>query len=941
MSNLFDSLYDALVKFAASSVRPTIHLIEEKYDQLFPVFSSMYEGEDVVKEKVIRKVLEAVNTDGGIITSLSDQREHEQWLSNERASIQWNYWERYKQYLIKQEKFPLRVVDSIDDATDTILGLMESPRRKGKWDRRGMVVGNIQSGKTSNYIGLISKAVDAGYKVIIVLAGLNNDLRSQTQTRIDKGFLGRDTSKSKNHNQGSSIFGAGLIPGFKVPPVNTVTSSASNGDYKNSVHSSVHIEPGGDPVIAVVKKNVTPLKNLLDWFTHVNASGKIANIPLLLIDDEADNASIDTKAGKKIGIDESDWKEQDPTAINGYIRRILNCFTQSAYVGYTATPFANIFIYPNEGNEHNDDFGEDLYPRSFIVNLHAPSNYIGPEKVFGLDEDKASNTEKTKPLPLIRPIADYNLFFPEKHKSSLKVKGIPDSMKEAICAFILSCAIRDARGQGTSHKSMLIHVTRFVEVQKQIVDILNPLMKNIVNELKMKTGPQYEQLIGVMKKLWNEDFLPTTKEVQKSIDDSGITTLGWDDIEPLLYPNASKIELKAVNGKAADGGLKYDEYAKTGLSVIAVGGDKLSRGLTLEGLTVSYYTRTSKMYDTLLQMGRWFGFRNGYADVCRLYTSRVLAKWYRHIALVNKEFRQELDDMAAKNATPENYGLRVRTHPDGMIITALNKMRNSETRKVTFADHLIQTTRFFKDNHIVNGANIKALGIWISSLGNPTKVKKIAPGSYMWKHIKSEKITDFLEEIKVHPENTFASSDLLNQYIEVQNRVGELTDWTVVLISVDNPKNSNETLAPINIGNLLVKPVWRSDDSAKEFEDSDVVVMKNNNLITPNHQAIDLDEKQYSKALEEFRKHNPKTKKELSGQFIRMNRDKKNALLLIYVLKSGIVGKEEGLAPEVYHDTYVGYAISFPASPTAKEVEYKVDEVYLAYGDEGDNDGTY
>lgn len=950
MAKLYDSLYDALLMFAASSAKPTAKLIEEKYDQLLPIFSSMYEGETVDKEKFLRKVLESVNTDGGIITSLSDQKEHEQWLSNERAAIQWNYWERYKQYLIKQEKFPLRVVDSIDDATDTILGLLESPRRKGEWDRRGMVVGNIQSGKTSNYVGLISKAVDAGYKVIIVLAGLNNDLRSQTQKRIDKGFLGRDTSKSKNHDQGSNVIGAGLIPGFKVPPVTAVTSSASNGDYKKSVHSSITITPSGDPVIAVVKKNVTPLKNLLDWFTHVNASGKIANIPLLLIDDEADNASIDTKAGKKMGIDESDWKEQDPTAINGYIRRILNCFTQSAYVGYTATPFANIFIYPNEGNELDDEFGEDLYPRSFIVNLHAPSNYIGPEKVFGLDEDKASNTEKTKPLPLIRTITDYDLFFPEKHKSSLKVKGIPDSMKEAICAFILSCAVRDARGQGTSHKSMLIHVTRFVEVQKQIVDILNPLMKNIVNELKMKTGPQYEQLIGVMKKLWNEDFLPTTKEVQKSIDDSGITTLGWDDIEPLLYPNASKIEVKAVNGKAADGGLKYDEYAKTGLSVIAVGGDKLSRGLTLEGLTVSYYTRTSKMYDTLLQMGRWFGFRNGYADVCRLYTSRVLAKWYRHIALVNKEFRQELDDMAAAGATPETYGLKVRTHPDGMIITALNKMRNSETRKVTFAGHLIQTTKFYKDNPL-NKENISGLSNWTSSLGNPVPHDGNTPEPFIWKHVAADKIFNFLNVIKVHPENTFASAHLLSQYIEAQNREGELTDWTVALISVDNSRSPKEAQHPITIGNLTVRPVWRTDASAKEFDDSDVVVMNNNNLITPKHQAIDLDENQYNKALketlEEYNELHPKAKKESidepSGRFVRMNRNKKNALLLIYVLKSGIDGKEEGQVPTVYDDTYVGYAISFPASPTAKEVEYKVDEVYMenSVKDEGNDDGTY
>lgn len=306
---------------------------------------------------------------------LEDNRDHEEWLADARSSIEWNFWNRYKKYLEVDEKLPPLVVKNIDETTEEILKRLESPARKGAWDRRGMVVGNVQSGKTSNYTGLISKAVDAGYKIVIVLAGLNNDLRSQTQKRIDKGFLGRDTKKRDSYDQTSSKIGAGLLPGFVEQPVIAVTSADANGDFKKTVHKSVTITPGGDPIVAVVKKNVTPLNNLLNWFTGTNNSGKIAGIPLLLIDDEADNASVDTKAAKRIGITETDADvlEQDPTKINGLIRQILNCFSQSAYVGYTATPFANIFIYPTDEENIDEKYGEDLYPRSFIVNLHAPS----------------------------------------------------------------------------------------------------------------------------------------------------------------------------------------------------------------------------------------------------------------------------------------------------------------------------------------------------------------------------------------------------------------------------------------------------------------------------------------------------------------------------------------------------------------------------------------
>lgn len=916
-------IYDAVMKLLVSE-RILPDGLEQEISKMHTMFEPYYPDEHLNEEELLRCVLYDYGIFEGTAKILEDNRDHKEWLAEERAFIKWNFWNRYKKYLEIDEKLPPSVVSGIDAATEEILKRLESPKRPGAWDRRGMVVGNVQSGKTSNYTGLIAKAVDAGYKIIIILAGLNNDLRSQTQKRIDKGFIGRDTRKKESYDQTSSRIGAGLLPGFAEPPVIAVTSADSNGDFKKSVHHTVTITPGGDPIIAVVKKNVTPLNNLLNWFTGTNNSGKIADIPLLLIDDEADNASIDTKAAKRIGGAEvdPDAAEQDPTKINGLIRQILNCFMQSAYVGYTATPFANIFIYPTDPNNEPAVFGEDLYPRSFIVNLHAPSNYIGPDKVFGLYRDRTANIKETKPLPLTREANDYLSFFPEKHKSSWIVTGLPDSLHRAIYSFILSAAARDVRGQGRKHHSMLVHVTRFVDVQTQIAELLREEIKKIAAELELQTGPQYEQLILDLEQIWHEDYEPTTKAVIDSLDDNGIFPIEWPDIKARLFTFASKIEVKSVNGKAADGGLDYDAYPN-GCMAIAVGGDKLSRGLTLEGLTISYYARLSKMYDTLLQMGRWFGYRNGYADLCRLYTSTQLINWYRHIAVANEELRRELDDMADLGATPENYGLKVRTHPDGMLITAMNKMRNSEKRTVTYAGKLLQITRYYRHS-VYNAKNIVFTDSWLKKLGISSYPSIKSRYNFLWQNISPEQVVYFLQNITIHSDCFSASPKIVSQYIMNQAEDGELTNWTVALVSTLSGEK-------YKIGGKEIGLSWRSDDRADD-ESGNTICLIRNNLITESDQEVDLNDEERECALKETIAHwkpsgrSSATPTEPSPVWIRKCRKKQNGLLLIYVFKSG---KSEKMIRIPYEDIYLGYAISFPDSRTAKPVEYKVDEVYL------------
>lgn len=300
---------------------------------------------------------------------------------------------------------PPDVVTNLHDLTDMVLERIEDPNRPDKWDRRGMVVGSVQSGKTANYTGLINKAVDAGYKLVIVLAGIHSNLRSQTQLRIDEGVLGFDTQKSRKLNQDNRWVGVGQLPGERLH-IHSLTSSAEDGDFNKKIAETIGVMIGSDPVVLVIKKNSRLLSNLLKWVLHVAGvddakTGKrvVRNVPLLLIDDEADNASINTKSRR----DENE-DEDSVSAINGKIREILASFEKSAYVGYTATPFANVFINPEAQTEKH---GEDIFPRSFIINVKAPTNYVGPAKVFGLDGDADAGIPSSVGLPIIRHVDDH------------------------------------------------------------------------------------------------------------------------------------------------------------------------------------------------------------------------------------------------------------------------------------------------------------------------------------------------------------------------------------------------------------------------------------------------------------------------------------------------------------------------------------------------------
>jgi hypothetical protein len=638
-----------------------------------------------------------------VATVLDDLTEHVPWLSAKRAGIAWRFWQRYMTFLERDFGMAPDTVRNLDLLTNMVLERLEEPAREGAWDRRGMVVGSVQSGKTANYVGLICKAIDAGYKLIVVLAGIHSNLRSQTQLRLDEGVLGFDTQKSRKLKTDNRWIGVGKFPGETLV-VHSLTSSAEDGDFNKTVAETIGVMLGGDPVVLVVKKNSKLLENLLKWIRHValrdegdETRAQVKGIPLLLIDDEADNASINTS-------------DDDVTAINGKIRSLLDLFQKSAYVGYTATPFANIFINPDA---ETPTHGEDLFPRSFIINVKPPTNYVGPAKVFGLSADVDAGIEAREALPIVQTVADYADAFPPKHRTDHVPKELPETLKKAIRYFVLASAARRARGQINVHNSMLVHVTRFVKVQELVVGLILGELNALQRRIEFGDGARRPTIFEDLQALWENDYVPVSGQM---VAEAG-PFVSWEQVRKELHEAAAKIVVLPINGLAKEA-LDYKEHEALGRSVIAVGGDKLSRGLTLEGLSVSYFLRTSRMYDTLMQMGRWFGYRPGYLDLCRLFTTATLRRWYRHIALAEEELRREFDYMVAAGLTPEKYGLRVRTHPEGMVVTALNKMAHGRTLELSWAGVLAQTAQLPKDAPRIQ-ANLEATERLIARLPEP------------------------------------------------------------------------------------------------------------------------------------------------------------------------------------------------------------------------------
>lgn len=689
--------------------------------------------------------------------SLSD-KSVEPWTAACWRNSPREYWNEYRDILVRKNWSHL-VISKLNAKTDEILDFCGNPQDlTNPWQLRGLVIGDVQSGKTAVYTGIINKAADAGYKAIIVLAGITEDLRKQTQKRLEAEFK-------------------------KVSGGITCLTSVKS-DFKTALHqgTKLSLDSQKEPVLFVVKKNSKILEGLCSWLTDMHkTSGKIKS-PLLLIDDEADNASVNTKV-----------EGLDPTAVNEAIRNLLACFRNASYCAFTATPFANVFIDPDA--VYGDK--QDLFPSNFIVCTDIPDNYYGVRKMLGVNDsdEESDDIVYSDTEDNVLTITDGEAGFPLAHKKDAKIK-LPESLKCAIRQFLLINAIRDIRDQKNQHRSMMINVSRFTKIHNKLADLVEDYVADISEEIR-RSARHMKAMTNPTISLLKEDFLKYFYNFQ----------VDWKLVLYQLPDAIDNIGVYVVNQskKKKDKILNYDRFKDVGIRAIVIGGLGLSRGVTLEGLCVSYLYRSTAYYDTLMQMGRWFGYRPGYEDICKVWMSSTTKGYFRDIYRATEELKQEIYLMNQAGCTPKDFGLRVRQSPDSLMITSRNKMRTglSVPVRTSYSSYFLETPKLFQKDSDLNWDVTRNLLDSISDLGlDKAKIgREKSSGKFLFKKVPKQIVADFVNAFSVHPTNfllnCFDDDDDMNPMARfiAENSVKELDFWDVVIWG-KNPQGA-EACAPL------------------------------------------------------------------------------------------------------------------------------------------------
>lgn len=809
------------------------------------------------------------------------QETFDEWLPQRRSEISLHYYGRYRTYLANKG-FPPAVLGVLDKDTDKVVGLLQDPHKQGAWKRRGLVVGHVQSGKTANYTGVICKASDYGYRFIVVLTGIQEDLRTQTQERIEEGFIGV-SSEAKLPKD--SRIGVGRL-GLERRP--WCLTSRDNDFKVGQVSLNVPIQSLKEPLVLVMKKNAKILSNLVDWLKTKSqeGGGRIAGVPMLLIDDEADNASINVASDGK-----------GASAINSRIRELLDLFERNVYLGYTATPFANIFIDP----ESTDDWArEDLFPRDFIVSLDAPTNYVGASRIFPEDGDLHYTLER---------VEDHTPFLPERHKINWNPQALPPSLVNALRAFILSRAVRIARGDGNSHSSMLVNVSRFNDVQTKVTGLISDQLTLIrlacqghaaLSEKEALQDPE----MSALKATWDSTYMGSVKE-------------SWTEIQGLLPAAVGPIEPRKINSKSPDA-LDYRRYKEKGLHVVAIGGFALSRGFTLEGLTVTYFLRNSLMYDTLMQMGRWFGYRDGYDDLCRIYMTQSAIGWYGHISEAIDELRDEFKRMERAGRTPEQFGLKVRSHPQALIVTARNKMRSGKKvrHSIAVGGRLIETYALRSDAIILNREHLNRV---VESLQSERRCEGSDQG-FLWPDVGADKVIGFISGFRNHDDACInTQSGPVCDYIQSRKEDG-LDRWDICLFS---PKKADAGIDVV--ADLSVRLQERSTKFTEERKGVGrfLINAEKMRVASRGHEKAGMSAEEIRQAEVDFRNAHPDAQN-VSDRAYREHRIR--PLLMIHMLKLSLQAEDLQFAPD---GAVVAWGASFPqASKQETGVEYVVNTTW-------------
>jgi len=645
------------------------------------------------------------------------------------------FWPKLKESLIQKE-WDQKSVNSIDDASSKIVSFLDPPGR-GAYNTRGLVLGYIQSGKTTNFTAVISKAADVGYKLFIVLSGITNSLRQQTQARLNNDIIA-------------------LNPTYWV----SFTSDTSDFKHTKLNANALLTQKAHQKFLCVVKKNHSILRNLVDWIKTAKPE-ILRDCPVIVIDDEADHASINV-AGEIT----------ERSKINSLIHELLDSLTKRAYIGYTATPFANVLIDPKEE--------ESLYPKDFIVSLTKPDDYVGAETIFGRN---AINSEEDlldlSGLNIINiiPESDSERLQPNSREQILEfTPTLAESMKEAVLYFWLVCSARYLREKVNKNYTMLIHTTRYTDPQLKFGVLVETFKDSILtsiseNDFNLKT--ELLEIWNLQKSKLNKEQYPEFEHIYKNLE--------------LIVENTNV----CVQNSRTDDDILY-EYANYPRPYIIIGGDTLSRGLTLEGLIVSYFSRITKNYDTLLQMGRWFGYHKEYLNLIRIWMRAKYVDYFTHLATVEQEIRNDIYRYEQYEITPIDLAVRLQTHPS-LNVTSRSKMKRAVISKSSYSGKKIQTLYFKHKDPAWLEKNKNATKNLIISIQKTGYIYEKIQGKHLFFNVDLDHIIKFFEDYQIHEKSEEIKTPLILNYLNEEKESHK--KWDVVVMGLES-----ETSEPIDLG---------------------------------------------------------------------------------------------------------------------------------------------
>jgi hypothetical protein len=850
------------------------------------------------------------------------------WNSNEGYKNN-TYRTRYFEYLQNEKGWKSDILDEVKDSSLKVIRNIGNPNSSNSFFVRGMVLGSVQSGKTTNFNAVINSAIDIGYQLIIVFCGTIEDLRGQTFQRISSDVIGGweddpliRQRTGRNYKGVSNIYNFG--PNEKQ--VNMITGPEKNGDF-NATTAAMKFDPNRYN-IAVCKKNVSIIRNLLLWLDQYPLA---RNLPTLIIDDECDNASLNNNGNNA---------DTNPSQINAGIRALLNMFHKKTYLGYTATPFANILQFDGNvaqfnwtirnGNNYSFECcNEDLFPEDFIQLLSPPTNYVGIKDFF---DTRDPNIEKIEGLIETIPATDIIECFPLRvetingvisgtdseergtrasKKDDLFPVYLPDSLKDAIKCFILSIALRNSRRNEQvnyplfqKHHSMLIHISRYT----QWIDRTKKLVEKYIEliEPEIRAGNTTSAIYKELERIWNIYYLTQIDNIAVQLNaskrnDPYLTPKEFNDVCRYLPSAIKDIKIVAIHSNSDDK-LKYTD--NNGDKYIAIGGNALSRGFTLEGLSISYFIRGTSNADTLMQMGRWFGYRPGYLDSCKLFTSRESIRRFNEASLIIEDLENKLDEMIIDGRTPREFTIWVRDNPDVINLTRPNLLRNLHSLVLDFNDKLQRSNKFLINRNKIESyfANFKS---YIRSINNDWEESR---SFVLTRNITSNKIIEALNIQGL--KNVLIDLNIagLDNFIRKANEQNLLNNWTIAISLTKEVKNQEIDLKNefgINLmpeARLIQRSRGSDDNSITSLLHENIFKIRKSQIISPSDLGISFSQDKITKIEEKYFQDNP-TKKSVDEKTYRRALSENEGLLIFYLIDPKFIIEKDGL-PDKYNDAY-------------------------------------